>query len=56
MIVANNLFDENAGFATDNNTVTILDKEGHQDKLPNMNKFLVANKILDKLLAVRSEK
>lgn len=56
MIVANNLFDENAGFATDNNTVTILDKEGHTDKLPNMDKFLVANKILDKLLTVRSGK
>jgi len=56
MIVANNLFDENAGFATDNNTVTIIDKEGHIDRLPNMDKFVVANKILDKLLAVRSGK
>lgn len=56
MIVANNLFDENAGFGTDNNTVTIIDRNGKQDKLPNMDKFMVANKILDKLLAVRSEK
>lgn len=56
MIVANNLLDENAGFATDNNTVTIIDKEGHTDKLPNMDKFLVANKIIDKLLTVRSGK
>lgn len=56
MIVANNLFDKNAGFGTDNNTVTIIDKNGKQDKLPNMDKFMVANKILDKLLAVRSER
>jgi len=56
MIVANNLFDKNAGFATDNNTVTIIDKEGHLDSLPNMDKFLVANKILDKLLSIYSKK
>ncbi|MBR2499903.1 MAG: bifunctional phosphopantothenoylcysteine decarboxylase/phosphopantothenate--cysteine ligase CoaBC [Clostridia bacterium] len=56
MIVANNLFDENAGFASDNNTVTIIEKNGHIDKLPNMDKFSVANKLLDKLLSVRSGK
>ncbi len=56
MIVANNLFDENAGFASDNNTVTVIEKNGHIDKLPNMDKFSVANKLLDKLSAVRSGK
>lgn len=56
MIVANNLFDKDAGFASDNNTVTVIDKDGHTDKLPNMSKFAVANKILDKLLVVRSSK
>lgn len=50
MIVANNLNDKNAGFASDNNTVTIIDASGRKDSLPNMNKFEVANKILDKIL------
>lgn len=54
LIVANNLFDKNAGFASDNNTVTIIDRDGHLDKLPNMDKFTLANKILDKLLTIHS--
>ncbi len=48
MIVANHLFDENAGFGSVNNTVTILTKIGTQETLPNMSKFDVANEILDR--------
>ena len=53
-IVANNLFDKNAGFASDSNTVTIIDNRGNMDTLPNMDKFLVANEILDKLISIRN--
>ena len=45
-IAANNLFDENAGFAADNNTVTVLTRGGDTIKLPNMSKLCVADEIL----------
>lgn len=48
MIVANHLLEENAGFQSENNTVTILSRGGSQEALPNMSKLQVANKILDR--------
>lgn len=48
LIVANHLLEENAGFQSENNTVTIMSRSGSQEALPNMSKLQVANKILDR--------
>lgn len=47
-IVANNLFDKNAGFASDNNTVTMLFKNGEKFSPENMPKEKLAHVILNK--------
>ncbi len=47
-IVANNLKTEGAGFGTDTNVVTIIDKDGRTTEYPKMSKFSLANIILDK--------
>jgi phosphopantothenoylcysteine decarboxylase/phosphopantothenate--cysteine ligase len=49
MIVLNSLNDEGAGFGTETNVVTIIDKQGKQEKLPKMSKFDVAHAILDRV-------
>lgn len=48
-IVLNNPNTEGAGFGTDTNVVTIIDKDS-EENLPKMSKYDVANKIIDKLL------
>ena len=48
-IVLNNPNTVGAGFGTDTNIVTIIDKDG-KEELPLMSKYEVANKIIDKLL------
>ena len=53
MIVANSLLDENAGFGSANNTVTVIDRLGRMENLPNMSKFDVANEILDRILSLK---
>lgn len=55
MIVANNLNEPGAGFATPTNVVTLLTKAG-AEKLPLMGKDAVADEILDRLLAIRRER
>jgi phosphopantothenoylcysteine decarboxylase/phosphopantothenate--cysteine ligase len=47
MIVANSLSEEGAGFQTDTNIVTILDKNGKTISLSKMSKIDVAHSILD---------
>lgn len=54
MIVANNVRVEGAGFGTDTNVVTLITKEDITE-LPLMSKELVADKILDKVLELKSE-
>lgn len=49
MIVANSLTEPNAGFKSDTNTVTILDKKGTKEALDNMSKFCVAQHLLDRV-------
>ena len=49
LIVLNSLKDKGAGFGTDTNVVTILDKKGKIEKLPKMSKFEVASQILNRL-------
>ena len=47
LIVLNSLKDKGAGFGTDTNIVTLIDRDGKIKKLPKLPKFDVANNILD---------
>lgn len=49
MIVANDITSEDSGFAADFNKVTILDKNGHVERLPLMPKYEVGVKILNRM-------
>ncbi len=48
-IVANSLRDEGAGFQTDTNIITIIDRGGNVEALPIMTKIDAAAKILDRI-------
>jgi phosphopantothenoylcysteine decarboxylase/phosphopantothenate--cysteine ligase len=50
LLVANDLTVEGAGFAGDTNIVTLLFKDGREEKLPLMSKLEVAGVILDAVL------
>jgi len=52
-IVANDLFTEGAGFASDTNVVKIIDREGNVESLPKMPKSQLADLILDKILTIK---
>jgi len=49
-IVANDLFTEGAGFATDTNIVKIIDRGGNVESIPKMSKHQLADLILDKVM------
>jgi phosphopantothenoylcysteine decarboxylase/phosphopantothenate--cysteine ligase len=49
LIVANDLNQEGAGFQTDTNVITILDREGGKETLPLLDKTEVADRILDRV-------
>jgi phosphopantothenoylcysteine decarboxylase/phosphopantothenate--cysteine ligase len=49
LIVANSLREEGAGFKTDTNKVTIIDREGDVQSLPVMTKIEAAEKILERV-------
>jgi phosphopantothenoylcysteine decarboxylase/phosphopantothenate--cysteine ligase len=49
MIVCNDVTQAGAGFATDTNIVTILDKKGGSEQLPQMSKLQTAHRILDRV-------
>ena len=49
-IVANDVTMEGAGFATDTNIVTFIDKNGGIAALPQMTKYHVAEAILDRIV------
>lgn len=49
-IVANNVTEPGAGFKSDTNIVTIIDKDGNEEKHAQLYKNQVANIILDKLV------
>lgn len=52
LIVANNITEEGAGFGVDTNIATLLTREG-DEPLPKMTKRALADRILDRLLAMR---
>lgn len=51
-IVANNVLTDNAGFKSDNNIVTIIDRNGSKIEYPMMKKEEVAKAIIDKISAM----
>ncbi len=53
LIVANDVTQEGAGFDTDTNIVWLFTRDGREFSLPRMNKFDVANRVLDEVLRLR---
>src|SRR5439155_11443373 len=56
LIVANDITASDAGFATDNNRVVILDRGGRKEELPLMLKYDVAWHILDRIVSLLAGK
>ncbi len=56
MIVANNIAGEDPVFGSDNNQVTLLKKGGQTTSLPTLPKRVVADKILDEVVALLLER
>jgi phosphopantothenoylcysteine decarboxylase/phosphopantothenate--cysteine ligase len=54
LIAANGLFAENAGFAAENNSLTLLSKNAPPLELPNMPKREAAMRLLDAVAALRN--
>lgn len=55
LIVANDILAEGAGFASDTNIVTLMDKTGNCEQLPRLSKLEVANAILDRVVRLLEE-
>ena len=55
-IVLNNPKVEGAGFGTDTNVVTLIDKHGKIEPLPKLSKLEVADRVLDKVVQLLTEK
>ena len=53
LIVANDILEEGAGFQSDTNIVTLLDRHGTCEQLPRAPKRAIADAILTKVLAMR---
>jgi phosphopantothenoylcysteine decarboxylase/phosphopantothenate--cysteine ligase len=56
LLVANDVTQEGAGFSVDTNIVKILSRDGSMEDCPLMDKELLADIILDRILAVRDQK
>jgi phosphopantothenoylcysteine decarboxylase/phosphopantothenate--cysteine ligase len=56
LIVANSLREEGAGFQTDTNKITIIDREGNVQSLPVMTKIEAAEKILERVEGLLQKK
>ncbi len=56
LIIANNLCQEGAGFQTDTNVITIIDKKGKTENLSRMTKMEAADKILDRVKVLLKDK
>ena len=56
LIVANDILAEGAGFESDTNIVTLLDKDGTCEQLPRTSKREVADAILTKVVSFRTRK
>lgn len=56
LIVANNLREEGAGFRTDTNVITIIDRTGQSESLGKMTKIEAADAILDHIKKITGRK
>ncbi len=56
LIVANDIKRTDAGFDVDTNTATILKRDGERVELPLQNKRAMADRVLDEILRLKSEK
>jgi phosphopantothenoylcysteine decarboxylase/phosphopantothenate--cysteine ligase len=56
LVVANDITATDAGFAVDDNRVTILARSGDKEDLPLMTKYEVACRILDRAASLMQEK
>ncbi len=56
LIVANNLREEGAGFRTDTNIISIIDREGKTESFNKMTKMEAAEKILDRIKNITGKK
>ncbi len=56
LIVANDITDKDSGFGADTNKVTLIDRDGKIEILPLLTKREVADRILDKVVELLSEK
>jgi phosphopantothenoylcysteine decarboxylase/phosphopantothenate--cysteine ligase len=56
LIVANNLREVGAGFQTDTNIITLIDKKGHSVSLPRITKIEAAGQILDRVQKMFKDK
>ena len=54
LIVANDILEEGAGFQSDTNIVTLLDRHGTCEQLPRAPKHDIADAILTKVVAIRN--
>ena len=54
LIVANDILEEGAGFQSDTNIVTLLDRDGTCEQLPRASKRDVADAILTKIISIRN--
>jgi phosphopantothenoylcysteine decarboxylase/phosphopantothenate--cysteine ligase len=52
LIVCNDVTQAGAGFAVDTNIVTILDRKGGAEQLPQLSKLETAHRILDRIQAL----
>ena len=55
LICVNNIKQAGAGFRTDTNIVTLIDRKGREEKFPLMEKTELADIILDRVAAMRAE-
>jgi phosphopantothenoylcysteine decarboxylase / phosphopantothenate---cysteine ligase len=55
LIIANNITEENSGFGSDTNKVTLIGKDGTPESLPVLDKRVVADRILDRIVRLLSD-
>lgn len=55
LMVANDVAGTETGFAVDTNAVTLIDRSGHRESVPLMSKDAVADRILDRVVALKQQ-
>jgi phosphopantothenoylcysteine decarboxylase/phosphopantothenate--cysteine ligase len=56
LIVANDVAGATTGFAVDTNAVIMIDRSGHYESVPLMSKDAVADRIIDRVIALKQER